>query len=408
MLNDEMIRRIEEFRDRATSRNRLRLNEVMAVYYRSDPIECTKTLGTIGGMAFLESAYPSIVQSSSSSFDSVNQTANALGGGAMADYLITSAFRAQIVDDPAKAFELLRSLPSHLRFALTRELAQSWGRTDGKQAAKTFYRAVEEAPQEGGTVSTPLTDALSAWAGKEGTGAPLDFLQTLQDEGKSSAAFLKRQFMQTLALTSSKDAAQLASGNLSDQSNRNVMLLALRDLASKSPDKALAQLETVPGGQAKTDGMLVIAGELALRDPKRAGELLGKLPPSNTTNQVMSKAAAVMASKDPVAAVTIAQGQQDPYLRKAAAEGVASSIDKARTSAQVSDLIMAAVSANADELVRLIADRIVVRYGDAPAGGSPQRPEGKLSDSIQTALLARLGQQYPSEKREALLKALRN
>ena len=379
-LREAFKNRFEEYVGSQSRHSYTLLQEVVSCYMRADPAECLDLLRSMNALTLVSSRSLSGIDSQVDQRDfatllGVASNVNQQTAGA----LITKGFRELILSDPLEAFKYVSSLPLNLRNDLAAELAESWGRRDGPDAANAFYNS--ELPFSVGLCATALT----AWAQTDLQGA-YRHLMSLDVLGEK----LDRLLGAFVGILGQKDARlglrllREHGGDMPEHARSGCRSL-FRVLASQDGEAALGSAGSLPTDQLRYEALRGIVSvaysgdslstELALR---AAAQL-----PINaySLKEIRTKTADIAkTSADPF---SLAERLTNPHQREAAADGVVEAIVKRKGVAGVTEIISRGLSSKHEEWLEAAGSFIVApkAHADsdplllAAAGGNQGNPE---------------------------------
>lgn len=147
LLRDEFHHRYKRYVNERSRHRKVLLWEVLAAYMRANPQECFQALREVNGYYLISGdSFSSIVGNIDHHDFTLASKMASETGGSLSDALIRNGFRRQIESHPEAAFGFVRTLPGHLREELSMELARSWGKRNGPEAAAAFlgYKGVSQ------------------------------------------------------------------------------------------------------------------------------------------------------------------------------------------------------------------------------------------------------------------------
>ena len=225
--------------------------------------------------------------------------------------------------DPENAARYFSANPGE--FAMMR-MGRGLGGQDGASVIATEW--ARQDPQGALAWANTLTQgksgALAAVLGEVAKSDPQEAARMLDqipadERGEAYASIASRYGASDFA------AAEAWIRTLPQDRQAEATAAAIEGLASKSPSEALAQINSMPEGDAKYDAIPALVGPLARTDPRAAGELLASHPDENTRREAIRELMPAWTAQDPAAALEYARSQEPgPMYDRAVASFVAS------------------------------------------------------------------------------------
>jgi hypothetical protein len=152
------------------------------------------------------------------------------------------------------------------------------------------------------------SDALAAVLGELAKADPQAAAQMLsqlapEDRGAAYASIAGRYGAKDFS------AAQAWIRTLPQDEQDEALAAAFQGLASKSPTEALAQIGSLPEGEARNEIVPNLVGPLARTDPQAAARLIGTITDEEASRDSVRELMPVWTAKDPAAALAFAQSQ---------------------------------------------------------------------------------------------------
>lgn len=192
-------------------------------------------------------------------------------------------------------------------------IATEWARQDA-QGALDWVNSLNQGK----------SDALAAVLGELAKSDPQAAAQMLnqlspEDRGAAYASIAGRYGAQDFS------AAQAWIRTLPQDQQADALTAAFEGLASKSPEQALAQINSVPDGDTKNQIIPSLIGPLARTDPEAAARLISSMADEEAQRDSVRELVPAWTAQDPAAALAFAQSQQSgPVYDRAMASFVTS------------------------------------------------------------------------------------
>lgn len=385
-LSEELRLRFREFQKQPNPSQIAALDEIIAVFMRTDPVECISVLSDLNsaglGQSFLEQTIDT---------NDVRQTLYHAGkiGGAVGEQLIREAFLKHIVEDPEDAALLLEYLPAHLRDSLAVELAKSWPLRNPSEAARKLLLL-------GKRFVDAKKIAIGAWA-KHDPVAAFEFVHNAEAIGYAE----KHGMMDSLA----KSAAEIKPGQawefleshgqelLDYRAFNGIIDLARTLLNTAGPEMALEKLRSLDNVALRAAAARGMAG---MSPNKYFFEFMAEMPNTDASLKRIAGVAERLAKAD-ADPFALLSGQPDIYQHQAAVQGAAQGVIQSKGVDGIAAVLRKAVVSQDMDWLKATAE--IVSSGSS---GADRQDWKRLPPDLIVALLNYAESNLPRSKVDVL------
>lgn len=227
--------------------------------------------------------------------------------------LLTAAYLRLVESDPAGALTTLGSLPAHLKVSLGGQLADSWGQSNGAEAAKTILASSAD-------VDFLLHPVLNAWA-RVDPAAALEFLANAPDE-QFQAKFESRNGQMASLFTSlaPEQVVDFLMALPPSAFRDSQMVPYVGDLLAKNPEDVRNLTSMLSGSSNISNAIAIASLRAARRDPASSLRLLELIPGERARGRTAARIAGQMVQRDKDAAMRWVSEIRDPLSKDAASK----------------------------------------------------------------------------------------